>query len=146
MISTPCCRRCRRQGVCHGWRGPSLHRLSVAGVPLGSGCTPACPPSPPPHPPVPLSDRPLPVALRHWLTFVVGVLVCLCPVRSLSPLPPHVSGSSLPSCALAAYFASPYPSPMCFLPVLSDAHPNGYGARRLHTVPDIIRTIMREWP
>ena len=106
----------------------------------------ALPPSPLPHPPVTLSGRPLPVDPRRWLPFVEGVRVCLCLVRSLYPLPPHASVSSLLLCARAASSVSLSPSPMCVLPASSAALPVGSGARRWHNTPDIISTCRCEWP
>ena len=103
-------------------------------------------PSPLPHPPVPLSGSSLPVAPCRFSPFDKGVQVCLRPVRSLSPLCPHTSGSSLPLCNCTASFISPSLSHICVLPVSSDDRPIGYGALHWHTAPDIGRTCRCERP
>ena len=46
MPATLCHYRCCRQGVCQGWRGPSIRRPPGDGGPPGSECTPDRPPSP----------------------------------------------------------------------------------------------------
>ena len=132
--------------MCQGWHGPSLCRPPGYRGPPGSECTPDRLPSPLPYPLVMASIRPLPVALRRWSPFVEGVRFCIRPVLSISPLPPHASGSSLPPWARAASFVSLSLSPLCVLPVSSAAPTVRSGARRWHTSPYIDRTCRCERP
>ena len=134
------------QDVYQGWRGPSLRRPPGDRGPPGSECILYHPPYPLPHLQVLMSVRPLPVAPLCCLPFVDGVRVCLGPVRSLSPLLPRASESSLPLCAHAASFSSPSLSPLYVLPASSAARPFLSGARRWHTAPDIFRTCRCDWP
>ena len=95
MPATP--RRCQfhRQGVCQGWRGPSLHRPPVDRGRPGSECTLDCSPFPLPIRGFRCLVAPSPLFPLRWSPLVEGVRVCLRPFCSLSPILLYTSNSSL---------------------------------------------------
>ena len=122
-LATPRRCWCLRQGVCQGWREPSIRRHLWDGGPTGSGCTPARPPPPLPHPPVLLSGRPLP-----WRSAPLFVFCCGDTGVSAQSVPfslaLHLRLCLLSLCAPASTLSLPVPlflcghSPRCPLLVL----------------------------
>ena len=107
MLATPSCLRRRRPGACRDLRVPSIHRPPGDKGPPRLGCTPDRPPHPLHPPPVPLLGRPLLVAQRRWLLFVV----------EMSVLPPGPFSFALPSIRVCGFSPLARPRRLYHFPI-----------------------------